>query len=452
MSNTRYDVLVIGAGPAGALTARELAANGVRVALIEASRYDHHRVGEILAAYACRRLQSLGLGSLVEAGAARPCEGVLSAWGSDELLASVALKSPFGAGAIVDRSRFDAALAAAAEDAGATRRWPARAVGIAKDAAGFRCTIVRPGGARESLTIDWLVDATGRRISAAIALGGARVVCDRLTGLCRRLSPAEGGADAWRNVGLIEAVDDGYWYTAPLPEGRIVAVFLSDADADNTRFRAEALWGSALGKSRHTASRVESCRAATKVFRCDARSQYAVAPSCSRLLIVGDASVAFDPLSADGVARAIDSACDAAESILANRDDAVERATLRYRRFASYERERGANYSLERRYDHRFWRRRRAPERGLIGLDPRARLQAVGDATAEAVARAEALLGMDNVDKLLSVVNAQPGIEANGALRQVRRTSHRELSAEQWIFGLQALLEDSAVRAAEGEH
>jgi flavin-dependent dehydrogenase len=314
--------------------------------------------------------------------------------------------------------------------------------------AGFRCTIARRGGARETLTSDWLVDATGRRTAATIALGGARGVCDRLTGLCRRLSPTEVDADAWRNVGLIEGVDDGYWYTAPLPDGRIVAVFLSDADSHDARSHAEARWSAALRKSSHTASRVEGCRPATKVFRCDARSQYAVAPSCPRLLLVGDASVAFDPLSADGVARAIDSARGAAESILADRDSSASQAALRYHQFASYERERGANYGIERRYDHRFWRRRRASERALLGVDPRQPFEAGGDPAHEATARAEATLGMDNVEALLSIVRAQPGIEAGFALQQVRSASHREIPAEQWIMGLEALLEDAALRAA----
>ena len=66
-SDTTWDGVVIGAGPAGAMAARELALSGRRVLLVERKRFPRWKIcGACLNAHALACLRSAGLGSLVE--------------------------------------------------------------------------------------------------------------------------------------------------------------------------------------------------------------------------------------------------------------------------------------------------------------------------------------------------------------------------------------------------
>src|SRR6266403_2195707 len=73
----------------------------------------------------------------------------------------------------------------------------------------------------------------GRAAPLARRLGAKRHVTDRL--VC---SWVHGRArSSGRGVGLttVEAISDGWWYTAPLPEERRVLAFLTDADLPAAR-------------------------------------------------------------------------------------------------------------------------------------------------------------------------------------------------------------------------
>ena len=118
-----WDVVVVGAGPAGALAAHGLASRGVRVLLVEQRLFPRWKVcGACLSPQALAALQTAGLGDLVAA------QGGLSL---DQLQLGVAgLVSPIalGAGRVLSRSRLDQALLEAAVAAGATVLTGTRAV------------------------------------------------------------------------------------------------------------------------------------------------------------------------------------------------------------------------------------------------------------------------------------------------------------------------------------
>ena len=114
VSNAAWDSVVIGAGPAGAMAARELALSGGRVLLVERKRFPRWKIcGACLNAHALACLRSAGLGSLVERhGGIRFDELQV---GFRNRQARLALPE----GASLSRSRLDAALVDAATDAGA---------------------------------------------------------------------------------------------------------------------------------------------------------------------------------------------------------------------------------------------------------------------------------------------------------------------------------------------
>jgi flavin-dependent dehydrogenase len=114
MNQTPWDAIVIGAGPAGALAARELAARGARVLLVEQRRFPREKVcGACLNGRALAVLRSAGLGSLVaRAGGVVLREFQLRFRGRE-----ARLDLPIGAA--LSRDCLDAELVASATHAGA---------------------------------------------------------------------------------------------------------------------------------------------------------------------------------------------------------------------------------------------------------------------------------------------------------------------------------------------
>jgi flavin-dependent dehydrogenase len=109
------DALVIGAGPAGSVAARELARRGVRVLLVDKAHFPRPKVcGCCLNGAAVRTLRRLGLGDVLAAGV--PLRDALI--GAGRRTAGV----PLPGGVALSREAFDPALIAAAVRAGAEFR------------------------------------------------------------------------------------------------------------------------------------------------------------------------------------------------------------------------------------------------------------------------------------------------------------------------------------------
>ena len=118
-----WDVVVVGAGLAGALAAHGLARSGVRVLLVEQRLFPRWKVcGACLSPQALAALDGAGLAGLVVG------QGGL-ALGSLELgVAGLVSPIALGSGQVLSRARLDQALVEAAEAAGATVLMGTRAV------------------------------------------------------------------------------------------------------------------------------------------------------------------------------------------------------------------------------------------------------------------------------------------------------------------------------------
>ena len=118
-----WDVVVVGAGPAGALAAHGLASRGVRVLLVEQRLFPRWKVcGACLSPQALAALKTAGLGDLVAA------QGGLSLERLQLGVAGRVNPIALGAGRVLSRSRLDQALLEAAVAVGATVMTGTRAV------------------------------------------------------------------------------------------------------------------------------------------------------------------------------------------------------------------------------------------------------------------------------------------------------------------------------------
>lgn len=148
-------VVVIGAGPAGSLVARELARAGVRVLLVDKAAFPRDKVcGCCLSAAAVGVLERVGLGQLPVSLGAKPLERF------EVACSSARATVPIRGGFAVSRASLDAALAADAVRAGATLA-PSTAARVESLAEGARRIALRSGGAAVQVRCRLVIAADG---------------------------------------------------------------------------------------------------------------------------------------------------------------------------------------------------------------------------------------------------------------------------------------------------
>ncbi len=312
-----FDVAILGGGPGGAATALALRQLGRSAVVVERSNYEKIRIGETLPPSVKRLLVSLGVWDRFIAQNHAPAVGIRSAWGHAELYDNDFIYSPYGYGWHIDRARFDEMFVLAAEQAGVHVYLGAQLVSCLQNREGdWRLNIVS-GAERKLLKARFVVDATGRLARIARRQGVKRTAIDRLIAIVGFFSPARGQSTS--HCTLIEASANGWWYSALLPDSRIVAAYMTDADLDSAaQRRCPRHWEDQLQSTRYTKARI-GCRsldAEPRVF----------AANTSRIeqftgwnwLAVGDAAITFDPLSSQGVFKALHSGLQAGRLINAH--------------------------------------------------------------------------------------------------------------------------------------
>lgn len=335
-----------------------LARAGIPVTLVAAPERRAFAIGEGLPPATRPVLAALGLEARIDAQGHRRALGNRSAWGSERIVATDFITHPFGHGWHLDRRAFDRGLLQAARDAGATIvQGSLRDVG--GEAGAWRVRIATDA---EQLTnaAGVVVDCSGRRAVFARRQGARRKRLDRLVACAALLISNAPDADA---TTLVEAVCDGWWYTARVSDATRIVMFLSDSDLPAAReVRAPDAFRARLGQTRHVGPLCAGCG-----YEISSPLQVAAADT-ARLdrvcgggwIAAGDAAASFDPISSQGIMSAMQYGQKAAEAVLNGNPVAYAAAvdTL-YNRYVAA---RASVYAQERRWaDAPFWARRRRP-------------------------------------------------------------------------------------------
>ena len=363
----RHAAMIVGGGPAGLATALGLIRAGCSVIVVERGRYDEVRIGEHLPPQGIRLLLDGGFSGLDEKAHLRST-GVNAWWGSTEASYMDYLFHPVGHGVNLSRPDFDSTLADQCREAGVRLLTGARLISSTLKRTRWH-TKVQWGDCVREYFPRVIVDATGRSAAFARAQGSSIEASESQVALiaCRASNPPLNDTNA--RV-LIESAEHGWWYFAPLCGGHCVCMFMTDADLLQPGPRAAlATWEERLRRTDHVRWCKQAYPAMTRLVVRAARSQRLDRIAGPGWIAVGDAAIAFDPLSSQGIAKGLAHGRQAAEAVLACFDGdemALQRLGEQFgAEFADYEETRRGYYAIERRWpDALFWRRRQVPRCG----------------------------------------------------------------------------------------
>ncbi|MGW1898192.1 FAD-dependent monooxygenase [Streptomyces hirsutus] len=352
-----YDVMVAGGGPAGCAAALTLSRAG-RTVLLADSATGPPKTGETLVPAARLLLHDLQVADSVLSSGHPPCHGNHSAWGSTALHTVDFIRDPYGHGWHLDRPLFDRTLRAAVRAAGADLAEHTAVRRPVRLRDGTWRLILRVAHARpRAVTCRWIVDATGRRAAIAVTAGARRHVEDRLTAYHLTLDALPGATDGHS---LVESAPDGWWYTALLPSRRrLVSYFTAPDLFTPTDFRRSLLTTRYVAPAAHP----HGLDTLSPPRRAPAHSAHLDHLHGDGWIAAGDAAVAFDPLSSQGVLTALYTGLCAGQAIdarLWGAPGALDAYTARISaaRVAYHHAHRTAHAQETRWPDHPFWSRR----------------------------------------------------------------------------------------------
>ncbi|KIG12148.1 Dehydrogenase flavoprotein LodB [Enhygromyxa salina] len=370
----RYDVVVLGGGPAGCAAALGLARRGVEgVLVVEAGGYEDERIGESIPPDTRALFDQLGVleGFLGEDH--EPCLGSCSSWGADELGYNDFLFNPNGNGWHLDRRRFDAWMAARARDAGVEVWTRAKFVDrLGADERGVELGLqVGDQGAPTRIRAGFVIDATGQRSRYARRCGAQPRTLDRLVVSSGFFELPDAEISRLFRLTMLEAVEEGWWYLARLPRRRVaVAIATSPALHKASRLDRAQGWLAALATTRHILPKLLEAGASpvTGSLTVCAAPSFVLEPvvdtsSSPTWLAVGDAASCFDPISSQGIYKGLSDGLASAQAVAAHlRGDAEALSTYArgvHERFTGYAQQRAYFYGVEQRWtDSTFWRER----------------------------------------------------------------------------------------------
>jgi flavin-dependent dehydrogenase len=362
----RAPVVVLGAGPSGSAAAAELARRGWPTLLVGRSCDRRPYIGECLPPGIRPTLEKAGVWETFLRAGHIPSFGIRSSWGSHELADRVFLLSPYGAGWHIDRTRFDAMMRDSALCSGAEWLECLALHDVEPITKGWRIKL-STGSGDCSIDTPFVIDATGRACVFARRVGAKRIAMDRLVGAAGYFSFRAASA-LMEPVLLLEAAESGWWYTAPLPEGKLIAVFLTDADfIQREKLTQPDRWMAQLASTSEQSRCLQEHGLTLDGEICivQAESSFLDRVAGHGWLAAGDAAASFDPLSAQGITSAISSGLDAAHAAVAwlsgDRMAPVVYADRMRRSYAEYLTRRSVYYRIERRWQNgEFWKTRQA--------------------------------------------------------------------------------------------
>lgn len=321
MVQASYDLLIIGAGPAGSSAAALARKKNLRTLVVDKAAFPRFRIGESLLPMGNAILQETGAWPKIEAGGFMPKYGAefhtSDGYSMKKVDFSTSLVPGLDRTFHVERARFDSLLLEHAKELGAEVRL-ATTVSSLETEGGRHQVTLEQAGAQEKISVPWVIDATGRESSFSIPqktqmdpspFPKRMAIYSHFENVVRARGK-DGG-----NI-LIVRLKDGWFWIIPLDAKRTSVGLVTTVEA----FRqAQDAPGAFFSRAiRNSPKMRELLDRAVPMIPFQVTSDYSYFRkelAAERLLLTGDAAGFFDPIFSSGVYMACLTAKKAVELI-----------------------------------------------------------------------------------------------------------------------------------------
>jgi flavin-dependent dehydrogenase len=331
-----YDVAIIGAGPAGALAAAELARQEFRVIVLERGPCPNFHLPETIVRHRFPVLEKFRLTNRV-APALR--QGVVAVLREPSGRQSIRIEQRFDPIALsiddsdetlccLDRRLLDRILVEHAAEAGAEIRLLTPVKHIEFERPGIVNLVTVAGGTEHRITVRHVLDASGKAALVAnqIGLKTDRVRLDRRQCVFVHYHAPKLFGDLEQHAVYLSPLPTGYAFIIPLAENRVsVGVIVADAAALET---AEESFRAGIGALGWLSGALADAIAATPVISAQGEAFTCAPIAADDFTLVGEAAGFADPFFSIGTAVALDTAPLAADAVAARLNGAPASAGL----------------------------------------------------------------------------------------------------------------------------
>ncbi len=334
----KYDVIVIGGGPAGSTVATRLAQRGRRVVLLEKEHFPRFHIGESLLPCSMPLFEQLGVLPALQQ------HGFMPKYAAEFVTAdgSLTRRYAFADGLIpgapsafeVDRSEFDQLLLRNAGKHGVEVREGSQVTKFDIGLDQVEVQVRDEARGESKLTAPLLLDATGQSSFLAGKLGLREMdttlknfaVFSHFEGAERHEGKREGDI-------TVVLVPGGWWWVIPLSGGRTSVGQVGPSSMLNGRKPDEAYFQEQIAKNPYLAKRLGKATRVAPVRTISDYSYVSKQLAGDRFVLVGDAGAFIDPVFSTGVYLGMVGAFKAAEAV----DAALTAGRFSRREFIAYE-------------------------------------------------------------------------------------------------------------------
>jgi flavin-dependent dehydrogenase len=305
LATKKTDILIIGGGIAGCIAAISLI-DTYQVTLVDKLSVPTERIGESLAPASQRILKQLDLleglenhvGTLYQKNI-----GMQSYWGSNQVHLVDDLRNPDGFVKNLDRKAFENYLRRVAETRGVHCLWGSKLYNSSYENSRWEVQLrASDTSSPSTISASFVIDASGRQSHFAKSLGIKREVEDKLIACWVTLPNTRANT-----MSTISASENGWWYSAVVPNNKRIVAFHTDADLVSKN------------ELKTTASFLELAKENPVILSLLMEHENAiafkgsVAANSTKLeqvagqqwVALGDAALSFDPLSSQGMYNAM---------------------------------------------------------------------------------------------------------------------------------------------------
>ncbi|WP_299436685.1 NAD(P)/FAD-dependent oxidoreductase [uncultured Aquimarina sp.] len=295
--HNHYDICIVGAGPAGTTIANRLADFGYKILVVEKSNFPRQHIGLSLTSGIHHWLKKLNIEKKVEALQAIRAMKSTVLWSSEDPI--IKEFNQENAGFHIDRGHFDSLLLDECKLKKVTIIQPGTIQSLQQKEDGSWDINVLSGTKESHFLSSFIIDSCGRK----------SIFKDKRIAYLPKLMATYSYWESTSKIDLhsfIEAGSDYWYWGAPLDKGRFVLCIFSNPSALKEASFINQFYKDTLSKSKFAKHIIDSY-AMGDISVCDATPYFDTNVIGDNFIKIGDSAYTMDPISSQGVQKAIKS-------------------------------------------------------------------------------------------------------------------------------------------------